>query len=322
MFILREICVEKGITSNKLAELTGISKRTIDEFRGRRREPYLSVGLKIADALGIDPHELFLDDGEQLGIIKTNEISEIMDKYDIDVETLALISDCDTDTLSGYIAGQQPTKAHSDNFYRLLNEESYLKDMVDAHDQGISVAQRKRIDDRFIYFSDIAQSKELQIANYILSQLGAVNEDTLQMLLYYSCGVNYALNDKKLLENMSFNNNGPYYPDIRAKYGSFGYKPIDNSIPSTHGCMMSLVSRDEIKAIDLVIKSFGLYSANVLKTLILKKQLPWISNWSVTAASGTSNIEVDEEAVKRYFMEKQLFNANNIVSYILNVYDA
>ena len=43
------------MTSQKLADKTGISKRTIDEYRSsRRKEPSLSNGLKIADALGID----------------------------------------------------------------------------------------------------------------------------------------------------------------------------------------------------------------------------------------------------------------------------
>lgn len=50
---------ERNITSQALADLTGISKRTIDEYRSaRRKEPSLSNGLKIADALNIDPHEL------------------------------------------------------------------------------------------------------------------------------------------------------------------------------------------------------------------------------------------------------------------------
>lgn len=59
MFILKEIMQERNITSQALADLTGISKRTIDEYRSaRRKEPSLSNGLKIADALKIDPHEL------------------------------------------------------------------------------------------------------------------------------------------------------------------------------------------------------------------------------------------------------------------------
>lgn len=62
MFILKEIMQERNITSQALANLTGISKRTIDEYRSaRRKEPSLSNGLKIADALNIDPHELLTE---------------------------------------------------------------------------------------------------------------------------------------------------------------------------------------------------------------------------------------------------------------------
>lgn len=62
MFILREILKERKITSRELAEKTGIPIRTISEYRGRRKEPSLSNGLKIADALEMDAHDLFGED--------------------------------------------------------------------------------------------------------------------------------------------------------------------------------------------------------------------------------------------------------------------
>lgn len=57
--MLDQIMKEKKITSKALAEKTGIPKRTIDDYRGsRKKEPSLSRGLKIADALGVDPRKL------------------------------------------------------------------------------------------------------------------------------------------------------------------------------------------------------------------------------------------------------------------------
>lgn len=65
MFLLKEIMLEKNITSQELANKTGISKRTIDEYRGsRRKEPSYSNGLKIAKALGVDPYELIKEDAK------------------------------------------------------------------------------------------------------------------------------------------------------------------------------------------------------------------------------------------------------------------
>ena len=63
MFRLTEIMKEKNVTTQELSEKTGIPKTTINEYRGaRKKEPSLSRGLLIADALGIDPHELFDSD--------------------------------------------------------------------------------------------------------------------------------------------------------------------------------------------------------------------------------------------------------------------
>lgn len=58
---LSEIMKEKKVSSKQLAELTGISSRTIEGYRSGRREPNLKTGLIIARALEIDPYDLFDD---------------------------------------------------------------------------------------------------------------------------------------------------------------------------------------------------------------------------------------------------------------------
>ncbi len=50
---------EKKITSKKLAEMTGINLRTIEDYRQERIEPSVKKGLIIANALGVDPYELY-----------------------------------------------------------------------------------------------------------------------------------------------------------------------------------------------------------------------------------------------------------------------
>lgn len=64
MLRISEMMEKKGVTSQTLAEKTGIPKRTIDEYRSaRKKEPSFTRGLLIADALGVEPHEL-LDNEE------------------------------------------------------------------------------------------------------------------------------------------------------------------------------------------------------------------------------------------------------------------
>jgi len=64
--MLDEVMKELKIKTKDLAEKTGISVRTLESYRNGRREPALSVGLRIADALGVDPHRLVSPpDGEK-----------------------------------------------------------------------------------------------------------------------------------------------------------------------------------------------------------------------------------------------------------------
>ena len=64
-FCLKAVMEGKQITSAKLSEITGIPKQTIDAYRSGKRIPSFTVGMQIADALGVDPHELV---GETNGI--------------------------------------------------------------------------------------------------------------------------------------------------------------------------------------------------------------------------------------------------------------
>lgn len=56
---------ERGLTAADLVEMTGISKRTIQSYRQGARGYGLGQGLRIADALGVDPHELLAGEREK-----------------------------------------------------------------------------------------------------------------------------------------------------------------------------------------------------------------------------------------------------------------
>ena len=64
---LTKMMKQKKVTSRELADATGISKRTIDDYRQGRREPSFVNGLKIANAMGVDPFELAGMDGQAPG---------------------------------------------------------------------------------------------------------------------------------------------------------------------------------------------------------------------------------------------------------------
>lgn len=56
--MLNKILIKKGWSTQQLANATGISKRTLDHYRDGTRKISLENGIKIADTLDIDIHEL------------------------------------------------------------------------------------------------------------------------------------------------------------------------------------------------------------------------------------------------------------------------
>ena len=56
---IKELCKEKGITLNQLAESIGISQPSISGIATGKQKPSFDTLEKLADALNITPAELF-----------------------------------------------------------------------------------------------------------------------------------------------------------------------------------------------------------------------------------------------------------------------
>ncbi len=60
---LREIRMERGLSVPQLTELSGVSRRTIQDLEARG-DGRISTAIKLADALGISLDELCRDTGK------------------------------------------------------------------------------------------------------------------------------------------------------------------------------------------------------------------------------------------------------------------
>lgn len=250
------------------------------------------------------------------GIIKLNEISEILGKYDIGKEVLADIAGFGKATIKRYYDGVIPAKEYSDVLLRILDDESFYIELLE-HNKGRlkDVAYQKAIL-RYERLKEIANSKTDQIVNYIVTHLEEVTPLALEKLLVFSNGVNYALNGRRLISNeCQAWAHGPVYPEIYAKYKKYGYKPIDNGIYSSRGCMQSKLSSDEIEAIDLVIRTFGLYSPKILE-MISHSQTPWQEKRMGYRSDEKSQEVIDEKQMEKFYIENGLNSEEKIMSYI------
>ncbi|WP_022766627.1 type II toxin-antitoxin system antitoxin SocA domain-containing protein [Butyrivibrio sp. XPD2006] len=253
------------------------------------------------------------------GIIGLDEITEIMEKYNVGKEPLALVAGFGSVTIKRYFEGAIPATEYSDRLKELLDNEDSFEKLFELNCDKLNDVSIKKIKQRLVEIDQIKASKINQIANYIIIKMEEVTPLALEKLMAFSNGVNYALNGNRLIgEECQAWQHGYVYPSIYVKYKKYGYKPIDNGINSTHGAMLSLVSEDEIKAIDMVISTFGLYSPKTLE-MISHRQEPWIEQRVGCKDTDPCNKSIDEESVKEYYIKNRLDSEENISKYISRV---
>lgn len=253
------------------------------------------------------------------GIILLEEIAEILEKYDVGKEALADIAGFGKATIKRYFEGYIPAKDYSDILNDFLVDEEYFYKKVEENRSKLKESAYKRLMERCTVLKDISNSKMNQVVNYIISNLGEVTPLALQKLLAFSNGVNYALNGRRLLfEECQAWQHGYVYPCVYNKYKKYKFNPIDSGINSTHGCMLSKLSSDEIKAIDMVIKTFGVYSPKTLE-LISHSQEPWIEKRMGVNDDKPSNAVIDETSLKKYYITNHLNTEEEIMSYIMTI---
>lgn len=254
---------------------------------------------------------------KKIGLISLDDISEIMNKYDIGKEALAEVAGFGKVTIKRYYEGFLPQKKYSEILYEMLNDESYFIKKLEENKGKLKEHTYKKAVKRYERLMRIKDSKIEQVANYILSNLEEVTPLALQKLLSFANGVNYALNDERLLAEVSQAwIHGPVYPEIYNEYKKYGYKPIDSAINSSHGCMLSKVTENEIEAINLVINTFGLYSPKILEK-ISHMQMPWLEKRVGYDENDACQEEINEESIKKYYSELKLNSKESIMSYIM-----
>ena len=248
-----------------------------------------------------------------VGIISTDEVTEIMNKYDVGKEALADIAGFGKATIKRYFDGVIPSKSHSDILYGFLNDEKKFITAVDVNEEKLKDVTLRKIRNRYNVLERISKSKLEQIVNYTIVSMEEVTPLALEKILFFSNGVNYALNGNRLIdENSEAWQHGPVYPSVYRKYKRYGYKPIDDAIKSVNGCMLTKVSLKEKQSIDLVISTFGLYSPKMLEK-ISHEQTPWKEKRIGYKDNQASREEISELAIKDYYVKNKLNSEENIM---------
>ena len=221
-------------------------------------------------------------------IITTDEIKEIMRKYDIGKRPLSKVLGLGEITITRYIGGYIPTKKNSSFLKKILKSpETYYSILMtnrsniseNAYQKSIKATNKlnneQNIEDKVIY----------EVAEYITNKID-ITPKALQKILYY-----IQLFSIKFLKVPAFSSSckawshGPVFGKIYFLYKDNGYKIIKKSNKEFN------IENDLLEIVDEIINNFGCYGGNVLEYFTHTEE-PW-KNTEI-------NHVIEKEALKKY----------------------
>lgn len=233
-------------------------------------------------------------------IITTNEIEEILNKYNIGKKPLSLILGMGEINVIRYLDGANPTKEISDLLKSILNNpllyEFYLtanKDKVSEIAYKKSMSKTKQIE-----FLD-CNSKVYNTALYIIDTLKETDPLSIQKIIYFANGLS-----KKIIKESLFNESpkawihGPVYQDLYDCFAYFKGNKI-NYDELLKNREFNLTEKEK-QYLDEIIKDFGCYSGPVLREMSHLTD-PWINTRKGLAKDEYSSRIIEQQEIDNYF---------------------
>jgi len=235
-------------------------------------------------------------------LISVEEIRAIMDKYDITANPLSKVLGFGEITISRYLGGSVPSKAHSDLLKSVGQSVSAMQQKLEGNRAAISdVAYRKckAAVDRLLALENCGKIET--VAQYLIKYLGDVTPMALQKLLYYVQGFYAVLNNhtnifNDICEAWAY---GPVYPDVYRHYREYGCASIELSDMSYVRPELRLSPR-ELEVITSVADSLGSLSGGKLSS-ITHRETPWLKARGNLPEGVRSCNPIDRTEMSAYF---------------------
>lgn len=237
------------------------------------------------------------------GLISTEEIRSIMEKYDIAANPLSKVLEFGEVTIARYLAGQTPSKPNSDRLLQVSASVTKMEEFLLKAQEAISdVAFRKCRDaiNRYKTFFE-NPSKIEAVVQYLINQQVEVTPMALQKQLYFSQAFYAALNCGVYMfeDDCQAWAHGPVYPDVYYKYREYEYSPID-SASKRFEMPEAKLSLKELEILDQIIKTFGRFSGTILER-ITHLEDPWISARGNLSPTDRSTNVINKPSITKYF---------------------
>ena len=236
-------------------------------------------------------------------IIKTEEINQILGKYKIGKKPLSKLLGWGEVTLMRYLNGDVPSKAYSDQLYKLLKDKEYMNELLEKNKGLITESAyngvKKAIleQDNLLLKSNIITEIEM-MAEYIITVGKEITPLALQKILYYSQGFYKAFFGKFLFEDdCQAWQHGPVYVSIYEKYKEFKSANIVLDIDYD---VEDMIVDEKREILDAIIRYFGYYNGKALEKMS-HYELPWINARKGLLPMENSNNIIKKQDIEKYF---------------------
>ena len=237
------------------------------------------------------------------GLVSIDDVERLMNIYKIGKSPLSLALGFGEVTIPRYFEGQVPSKEYSDVIKAALTSPEYMRQKLVENKGKLTEAAYKKsmaaADSIESLFS--VSDKMLSVIAYIFEKLEEVTPLMLQKLLYFIQGVYSALYGKPMFgEDCRAWVHGPVYPEVYDLFRDFKYNPIDDARFALFEGAEDSLTDDEKRAIDLVVKTFGMYGGKVLEKITHNEE-PWIEARNGYGESIPSNELLPKDRIMNYY---------------------
>ena len=242
-------------------------------------------------------------------IITTEEIEEILKKYDIGKKPLSLILGLGEVNIIRYLNGSNPTRVISDLLKMILdNPFLYELYLIAAKDRISSVAYKKSLGKTKQLELSKENSKLYNTALYIIKSLEEVDAMSLQKTLYFANGFSSLFLKERLFDDLPEAwIHGPVYREIYDCFSYYKANKLDYD-EITKNIEISL-GEEEKEYLNTIIKDFACYSGSLLREMTHLTK-PWkVSRAGLDEYEYSKRI-IDEEEMNDYF--KKIYNDYNM----------
>lgn len=225
------------------------------------------------------------------GVITSEEIRQILERYRIGKKPLAKLLGWGETTIIRYMEGDIPTSEYSAKLKTLLdNPEFYYDLLVKRKDCLTGVAFKKS---RKAVLSKIMASKIYAAAYYIINKCDAeISASYIQYLLYYIQAFSLALFDQEIFQE-EYGINDEKMPYIKL------YQAMKRCGVHTLEVGEEFLTDEEKELIDAVYEAFTWYGTKALDAMINYEK----SLLEVSKDKYNNNI-ISKERIMLYFKEK------------------